>query len=296
MGVDRVAIRAFAKVNLYLRILGRRSDGYHEIETVMHPVGLYDELYAERRPERISLKCQSPEAPAGDDNTVVRAWEALRRLRPNQVEGCEVVLRKGIPTRAGLGGASADAAAALLALNRLFGLDLDEPRLRGLAAEIGSDVPFFLGAGAAVVRGRGERIHGLAGSLSGPLAIAVSNRGVSTAAAYARYQPDPSDEGRSVDAMAAAVAAGDADKAARGLFNAFERLMFPVRPDLAQTKDALSRAGAAGVLMTGSGSAIFAMGVDRREVAAHHLFTGEEGDEGGRVFWTMFRSCPYDWI
>ncbi|MCX7012013.1 MAG: 4-(cytidine 5'-diphospho)-2-C-methyl-D-erythritol kinase [Candidatus Sumerlaeota bacterium] len=296
MGCDRVAIRAFAKVNLYLRILGRRSDGYHEIETVMHPVGLCDELHVERHPERMALKCESPEAPAGNDNTVCRAWEALRRLRPTQVGGCEIALRKGIPARAGLGGASADAAAALLALNRLFGLDLDEPQLHGLAAEIGSDVPFFLGAGAAVARGRGERIRGLPGSLSGLLAIAVSNRGVSTADAYALYRPDPSDQGRSADAMEAAVAAGDAGQAARGLFNAFERLIFPVRPDLARTKEALARAGASGVLMTGSGSAVFAMGLGQRTVEARDLFKEEEGEEGGRLFWTSFRPCPCEWV
>ena len=285
-------IRAHAKVNLFLRIIARRTDGFHEIQTVMHPIALFDELYAEKRSSGFALECHSAEAPGGEENTVCRAWRALERFCPGRMGGCRIVLRKQIPTRAGLGGASADAAAALLALDRLFGLELSKEDLSRLAGAIGSDAPFFLGGGAAVAAGKGELVRPIRSALNAPLVLALSSRGVSTAEAYGRFLPDPSEQSLSSAPMEEAVAEGDLKRVSQHLFNAFERLIFPVRPDLARTKQALREAGASGALMTGSGATVFGLGVEEWQIRPADVFAG--GSEG-RLLWTAFHPRPCEW-
>lgn len=158
-------LSAPAKVNLTFEALGRRADGYHEVRTVLHAISLADEI-AFAPADDLSLAVEPPEkgafssaasAPAGDDNLVLRAARLLRR-EAGVKTGAAIRLRKRIPVAAGLGGGSSDAAAALRGLRRLWGLDLDADALRELAAQLGSDVPFFVTGGAALAEGRGERI------------------------------------------------------------------------------------------------------------------------------------------
>jgi len=140
-------VRAPAKVNLYLRVLGRRRDGYHDLETVFHTVGLFDDLSFSTAP-RLSLASSGVPSPGGDDNLCLKAARLLL-VRTRKRLGAKIRLHKRIPTGAGLGGGSADAAACLVGLNRLWRLGLDRPVLARLAARLGSDVPFFLGGGAS---------------------------------------------------------------------------------------------------------------------------------------------------
>jgi len=153
---DALVVWAPAKVNLFLEVLARRPDGYHEINTLMVTVSLYDTLeFKEEASGAIRLRCDQPNLSTGADNLVVRAAELLRR-RSGCARGADIGLAKRIPLAAGLAGGSTDAAAALVGLNRLWGLGLAEAELAGLAAELGSDIPFFFAAPAAWCTGRRE--------------------------------------------------------------------------------------------------------------------------------------------
>src|SRR5436309_3582944 len=155
-------VLAPAKVNLSLRILGRRSDGFHEIETLIAPVSLCDEIEIERRSgkKRIEFQCDDPSMPKGDDNLVVHAAKLF--LEKTKIsDGVSIELKKKIPHDAGLGGGSSDAASTLLALNELFDTKLPREALAKMAEGIGSDVPFFMFQSAAVCKGRGELVRAL---------------------------------------------------------------------------------------------------------------------------------------
>ena len=159
-------LSAPAKINLSFQIKGRRPDGFHEIETLMAPVSLADRITIERAGEQdgIRFTCDNPSLPADDDNLVVRAAKLFRR-RTNVTTGITIALEKKIPHGAGLGGGSSDAAGTLLGLNELFAANLPEDELLKLAAELGSDVPFFVVRSPAVCRGRGEIVTPVGASM-----------------------------------------------------------------------------------------------------------------------------------
>src|SRR5450631_3870862 len=152
-------VLAPAKVNLSLRILSRREDGFHEIESFITPISLCDEITIDKKAgQEIDFRCDDPSVPQGEENLVVRAADAFFRatkLKPS----LSIELKKKIPHGAGLGGGSSDAASTLLALNDLHGQALTRARLTSLAAGIGSDVPFFLARSVAICRGRGEIVE-----------------------------------------------------------------------------------------------------------------------------------------
>lgn len=150
-----------AKVNLYLRVLGRRDDGYHELVTVMQPLSLADELLVTPGGEGLRFTCDRPDLPQGPENLVWQAAQAFQQAAGVEIK-VHLALRKKIPVAAGLGGGSSDAAGALQALNHLYGAPLDQDRLHSLAAKLGADVPFFLGHGPAVGRGTGTELSPLA--------------------------------------------------------------------------------------------------------------------------------------
>jgi len=257
---DRLERQAHAKVNLTLRITGRRPDGYHSLESVMQTVELADELELVRAPE-ISLECDHPAVPLGADNLVVRAAWVLREHWGCR-QGAHIRLRKRIPLQAGLGGGSADAAAALLALSELWELGAGPADLLPLAAELGSDVGFFLFGGTAVVAGAGEQVGPATGSpMPLHLVLAQPEGGLSTAAVYRRYDElaVPVSRDDSAAAMLAALERGDLAGIAAALANDLERAVLPDHPPVAALKRALREAGCPGALLCGSGSAVFGL-------------------------------------
>lgn len=286
---DQLFAWAPAKVNLYLEVLAKRDDGYHEIATAMIGVTLYDSLVFREEPAgRISLDCSDPSLSSGEDNLVVKAARLLQQ-QTGCSRGATIRLIKRIPAAAGLGGGSADAATTLAALNRLWQLGLTVADLAELAARLGSDLNFFFALPAAWCTGRGEQVAPL--HLARPLWLVLLSPpiGLSTAAVY-RALTVPARPLGGAD-MRAAVQQGDAGAIGRCLHN---RLQEPARrlcPELDSQLECLLRSGSAGYLLSGSGSSLFALCRDASEArrVARHLRQDPDVLPGSQVF--LVRSC-----
>ena len=251
-------VRAPAKVNLSLEILGPRSDEFHEIETLIAPISLYDELKIERRTSKqgIEFRCDDPSVPQSDDNLAVRAARAF--FEKSKIKsGILIELKKKIPHGAGLGGGSSDAASTLMALNELFEAKLTREALAKMAEGIGSDVPFFIFQSAAICRGRGELVSPI--KLRKPLFILLLKPqfGVPTAWAYQRWSGAREVPGVSYTAQ---------EIAGRTFVNDLERSVFEKFVCLAQLKVWLLEQPEVGAaLMSGSGSTVFAVMRERAD-------------------------------
>jgi len=247
-------LSAAAKVNLALEVLSRRADGYHELATVLQTVDLSDRLVLEDA-EEVELRTSSPAVPADTTNLAVKAALALREAA-GVPRGVRITLEKLIPVAAGLGGGSADAAAVLLGLNRLWGLRWPAGRLAEVAVTLGMDVPFFLRGGVALATGRGERLTPLAGS--GLALVLVSPRiAASTAEVYGRVTPAMYSDGARTRALVAALRSRRPTRIAASLYNGLEAAVVPAYPQVGQMEAALLAAGALGAAMSGSGPTVF---------------------------------------
>src|SRR5262249_42730583 len=187
-----VAVRAHAKINLDLRVLGTRADGFHELRTVFQALSLHDVITCVPREGRFAIECSVAGVPLDDSNLIWRAaarlWRALRR--PGSPSGVAVRLDKQIPLQAGLGGGSADAAAALVALAKLWRGNVRPSQLTDIAAALGADVPFFLSCGTALGLGRGDEVYPLADLPRHWIVLVIPGFGVSTSDAYGWYDTD----------------------------------------------------------------------------------------------------------
>ena len=245
-------VLAPAKINLSLRILGRRADGFHEIETVIAPISLYDEMKIDRHNGKngIEFRCDDPSVPKGEDNLVVRAAKAFFKNMKTQ-GSVSIELKKGIPHGAGLGGGSSDAASTLLALNELFETKLPREALAKMAEAIGSDVPFFIFQSAATCKGRGEFVTPTTLHEQLQIVLLKPEFTVPTQWAYSRWQ-----DSREIPNVSYAAQ----QFAAQTFMNDLERPVFEKFVFLAVMKIwLLKQPEVAVALMSGSGSALFAV-------------------------------------
>lgn len=271
-----------AKVNLFLEVLGRRADGYHEVETLVVAVNLFDTLEATARGDgRLLLHCDAPGVPTGPTNLVLRAAEALRGVAGRPC-GATLRLTKRVPHEAGLGGGSSNAALTLALLNRLWKLDLGTARLVEIAATLGSDVGVFLGGAAGWCTGRGEVIEPTALTAALHFVVVKPPYGLSTAAVYTRHAP-PANRVPSAP-LRASLAGGDLEGVARGLHNRLEAAAFAAEPRVKALHDRVRRCGALGVLLSGSGSCVFALARDGADAARVARELEAEAPPGARVF------------
>ena len=245
-------VLAPAKINLSLKILGRRSDAFHEIETLIAPVSLCDEIQIERRSGKkgIEFQCDDPSVPKGDDNLAVRAANLF--LEKTKIsDGVSIELKKKIPHGAGLGGGSSDAAFTLLALNELFDTKLPREALAKMAEAIGSDVPFFIFQSAAVCKGRGELVSPTRLREQLSVLLLKPGFGVTTQWAYSHWRDSREIPGVSYAAQ---------EIAGQTFLNDLERPVFEKFIFLAEMKTWLLRRPEVGAaLMSGSGSTVFAV-------------------------------------
>ena len=262
-----IVVRAPAKINLTLDVLGRRPDGYHALRSVMQTLALHDTLELRPAPA-IRFACDAP-ALAGEDNLVPRAAHLLRTATGYR-GGVDITLRKRIPVNAGLGGGSSDAAATLMALNRLWGQALGPERLAELGAALGSDVPFFLYAPLALVSGRGEVVEALPPAPPAYVVLHQPPCGLSTARVFAALPPTRYGDGSGTERLLAALQAGLAPEQ-WPLSNGLQETVAALYPEVASALERLRTAGAPQVVLTGSGSTVYALFT--REDDARRVYT-----------------------
>ncbi len=255
-------IRAYAKINIGLHILRRRSDGYHDIETLFHQIDWHDEITLERTDGKITFSTDSPKLK-DSPNLCVRAAQLLQSNASARF-GAIIHLRKNIPIGAGLGGGSSDAAAVLKGLNLLWNLNLSDEQLADLSIQLGADVPFFIFGGTAFGKGRGEILERI--EIPMPYWILVCTPGVhvSTSWAYSQARPDP-EVGREDIRSIITESAPHFGK----LQNDFEPIVFRAHPEIKSLKEELTRAGSEIAMLSGSGSSVF--GFFRSETNARSL-------------------------
>jgi 4-diphosphocytidyl-2-C-methyl-D-erythritol kinase len=279
--LDFVRLKAPAKINLTLRVLGKLKDGYHRIDSVMVPIALYDVIEIKKtgkRAEQIRVCCDQPEVPEGRENLVYRAAALILGQR-GIAQSVAIRIRKRIPVGAGLGGGSSDAAAALLGLNRLFRFGLSAPKLAALGAKIGSDVPFFIYQKPARVGGRGEKVKRLARLPTLWLVVLYPGFPVATGWAYRNVRPKLTKLVRNTSIIASL---RTRESLARILTNDLEAVTLPRYSELAVLKQKLLAEGALAALMSGSGSSVF--GIFKSKVAARRAFRRLQKEEKTQAY------------
>jgi 4-diphosphocytidyl-2-C-methyl-D-erythritol kinase len=271
--VKKIVLRSYAKVNLYLDVLKRREDGFHEIRTIFERVSLFDTITLRlRREPRITVTSDSPSIPTDQSNLAYRSAEFLQKgFAPHR--GVDIAIVKRIPVGSGLGGGSSNAATVLMGLNRLWRLHLTEKQLLEAARAIGSDVSFFIhdtpfGEG----RGRGERVRALEVFPRLRLwhVLAVPKVAVSTPRIYKKWDTHPrlTKTKQNVKIIHLALYKADAGLLRQGLYNSLEQVTCALYPAVERVRAGLRSCGAESVLMSGSGSAVFALVSSRKEAAA----------------------------
>lgn len=253
----KVTLQAPAKINLTLDVLSPRADGYHEIDSIMQTLSLADDVsLAWSDAPGVKLIVDGPEAtgiPADEGNLAYRAAAKLLDAADSAERGITILLTKNIPSQAGLGGGSSDAAAVLIGVNELLGRPLTGSSLQPIARNLGADVAFFLRGGIARARGIGEIVDPVAGGSEQELLIVKPSDGVSTAQAYRALDAFP-------DRRSARATLAWPDG---GVSNDFESVVYAMHPAIARTRERLLAAGAAAVLLCGSGSALAVFGGSR---------------------------------
>ena len=254
-----------AKLNVFLRVRGRRDDGYHEIETLVQPITLADGVRAAHRDEGFGLNLagdRAPDVPTGPENLVLRAAHALAE-ETGESRGANLTLVKQVPVAAGLGGGSADAAATLRALDRLWGHGLPTELLVRVATDVGSDVPALVGGGPVLVGGRGERLEGVIVARTWWV-LRILEFGVSAGDAYRWWDEDGEEIGPDPVPLLEAVTVADPARLGPLLFNDLEGPVTARHPEVGRAREALLAAGALGAVMCGSGPTVAGLARDGR--------------------------------
>jgi 4-diphosphocytidyl-2-C-methyl-D-erythritol kinase len=278
-----LALPSFAKINLHLRVLGRRPDGYHEIRTVFQTITLSDRLTLRALDDpRLELECDAPDVPNDDSNLVVRAAKLLRE-RFNVARGASIKLEKSIPAGGGLGGGSSNAAVTLAALAHLWEIETTRDELSELGATLGADVPFFFTGGTARGTGRGAEIAPLADAPTMNLIVVAPCVKISTAEAYKSLNaPALTKEIAPANLLVSRTGADFSDSLPAPLANDFEPSVYRLYPEVGRARDALVAVGAKGALLSGSGSSVF--GVFESSDEVERARARIEVEAGWRVF------------
>jgi len=263
-----VRLRAFAKANYALDVLGLRADGYHEVSTVMQSISLTDEVELRHPAGGFDLSLEPEEVEIGpqERNTTYLARKALQRLTGKELP-VKVTLRKKIPAGAGLGGGSADAAAVLVGLNELFGLGLRADELRGIGAWIGADVPFCISGGTALGEGVGEILTPLPAPPAHHLVVAKPSRNADTAKIYRAFDERRTESTHSVEPVVSALRSGSLPTLAAAVDNDLAPVTKGIIPEVARLEWTLLASGALGASMSGSGTAVYGIFHDEKAAA-----------------------------
>jgi 4-diphosphocytidyl-2-C-methyl-D-erythritol kinase len=283
LGVARVNVVRFrtnAKVNLFLRVLGRRADGYHEVETILQVIKVSDEIDVSlTNSGTVEVDMAWVDGGMGrlpDPDANLISIAANRLIESGATNpGVKLTVRKRIPIAAGLGGGSGNAAGALVVLSELWGLDLERDRLKEIAALVGSDVPYCIDGGTALATARGEKLTPLPSPETMWFVLGITDEPVLTGDVYDAWDTLPSPEEVSSALMTLALGAGDVEEVASLLHNDLEPAVFQLKPELEKKKSILIEAGALGACVSGSGPTLY--GLTRSEEEARALAAKVEG-------------------
>jgi 4-diphosphocytidyl-2-C-methyl-D-erythritol kinase len=284
--MDRRVIKAPAKINLFLRVIGKRPDGYHDLHSLMCPVGLYDTLTLSLNRPAISVACTHPQVPEDSTNLVARAakqfFQAALPSKTPPLPGVHIDIQKQIPVGAGLGGGSSDAAAVLKALNDHYGAPLTMPELKALGARLGADIPFFLCGGAAVAKGIGDQLHAFPYLPPWTVLLVYPNASVSTAWVYKKLNLRLTKDEKKLSNFHFDGRFFNVDK---HLVNDLEPVTAGELPVIQEIKRLLLAHGAAGAMMSGSGSTVFGLFADaERAFLSHKALCNNPQSQD----WTLF--------
>ena len=246
-----------AKVNLGLHVHGKREDGFHELETIFQMVSLFDDVELELLSSGIKLECDMPGIPTDDTNLVCKAALLLRKSYQVEGKGVSIRLKKKIPFGAGLGGGSGNAAGVLMGLNRLWDLNIEREKLFTLAAELGSDVPFFLTSPCALGKGRGERLKVLEPCPKFQVLLVFPGFPIATSWVYQNLRLKLTKRPNNISILRKNLSLSDITSLGSQLYNDLESVVIQKFPEVKVVKDELWAWGALGVLLSGSGSAVF---------------------------------------
>jgi len=253
----KIKFKTPAKINLGLHIHGKREDGFHELETIFQMVSLYDDVELELLSSGIKLECDTPGVPTDDTNLVCKAALLLRQNYQVEGKGVSIRLKKKIPFGAGLGGGSGNAAGVLMGLNRLWDLNIEREKLLALAAELGSDVPFFLTSPCALGMGRGEQLKVLKPCAKFQVLLVFPGFPVATSWVYQNLKLKLTKRENNISIPRKNLSLSDITSLGSRLYNDLEPVVIQRFPEVQVVKDELGAWGALGVLLSGSGSTVF---------------------------------------
>jgi 4-diphosphocytidyl-2-C-methyl-D-erythritol kinase len=272
-----IAFKTPAKINLGLNILGKREDGFHELETLFQMVNWYDEIKIECLSEGLDLTCNQPDIPTDDGNLVIKAARLLQAHFPDQSKGARIHLTKNIPHGAGLGGGSGNAAGVLLGLNYLWDLNLKLNDLILLASELGSDVPFFLFSPCAVGRSRGEILEPVKTSIKFYVLMVYPGFPISTAWVYGNLKLKLTKQQNNISILKNLILRSEFAQLGATWINDLEPVVFQEYPQIFEIKKEMLALGAKGALLSGSGSTVF--GVFDNPETANSAYTQLEREK-----------------
>jgi 4-diphosphocytidyl-2-C-methyl-D-erythritol kinase len=252
-----ISFKTPAKVNLGLHILGKREDGFHELETLFQMVNWCDEIKIECLSRGLELVCNQPDIPTDKGNLVIRAAHILQTRYPERCKGARIHLNKNIPHGAGLGGGSGNAAGVLLGLNFLWGLKLKREDLISVASELGSDVPFFLFSPCAIGRGRGEILEPVKNSIRFYVLMVYPGFAVPTASVYGNLKLKLTKRENNISILKNFLLQSEFARLGATWSNDLELFVFKEYPGLSGIKKEMLALGAKGALLSGSGSTVF---------------------------------------
>lgn len=259
-------IKAYAKINLMLQVLGKRPDGYHDLASIMQEISLYDLLTINKTPAGLTISCSDRTLPCDHNNLVYKAALAMQleaKRFNKQISGLKIQIRKNIPVGAGLGGGSSDAAATLKALNKLWQLRLTDSRLMKIGAKLGSDVPFFIKGGISLAKGRGERLISWEQIPAFRLVLVKPAKGISTAWAYKNLKISLTKRPKNIKIIHKSLMEKRLNQLKEYLQNDLESVCISKYPLILEIKHRLLVSGAAAALMSGSGSTVFGLVTSR---------------------------------
>ena len=272
-----ISFKTPAKVNLGLHILGKREDGFHELETLFQMVNWCDEIKIECLSRGLELVCNQPDIPTDEGNLVIKAAHILQTRYPERCKGARIHLNKNIPHGAGLGGGSGNAAGVLLGLNFLWGLKLKREDLISVASELGSDVPFFLFSPCAIGRGRGEILEPVKNSIRFYVLMVYPGFAVPTASVYGNLKLKLTKRENNISILKNFLLQSEFAQLGAAWSNDLEPVVFKEHPDLSGIKNEMLALGAKGALLSGSGSTVFGI-FDNPEIVNNAYARLERGD------------------